>query len=83
VNVTALEGVWLVVYLACLVLPIVALVDVFRYRSDEWEQLASTKLTWVIGLVVGIVFCAPIGTVLGVLYFATAARQLRANRSGA
>ena len=80
-NVTALEGLWLVVYVALLLVPIAALVDVLRFRANEWEQAASSKLTWIIGLIVGIVFCGPIGTVLGVLYFVTAGRELRANRA--
>jgi len=83
VNFTALDGIWIVVYLAFLVIPIAALIDLLRYRSSEWERVASSKLTWIIGLIVGIVFCGPIGTVLGVLYFATAGRELRANRRGA
>jgi hypothetical protein len=83
VNLAALEGVWIVGYVALLILPIAALVDVLRYRSAEWDQVASSKTTWIIGLIVGVVFCGPIGTILGVLYFATAARELRANRAGA
>jgi hypothetical protein len=75
-EIAGLEGVWIFVYMALLLVPLAALVDTVRHRADEWAQADSSKVTWIIGLIVGLVFCAPIGALLGLLYFATAGRQL-------
>jgi hypothetical protein len=63
-----LWAVLIVVSLAGYVFGIWALVEVLRYREDEFEAVGKNRTTWLVLLIVGLAVCQPLGAVAGVLF---------------
>ncbi|MEZ5141262.1 MAG: DUF2516 family protein [Acidimicrobiales bacterium] len=53
-----LVGLWV----AFVVLPVVAVVDVVRHPAEDFDRIGQSRATWLVLLVVTALFCGLIGT---------------------
>jgi hypothetical protein len=63
--------------LACLVLPIWAIVDAVVRTESAWAAAGQNKTLWVVLLVVCTFVVAPLGLVLAIVYLASIRPKLR------
>ena len=75
--------VWVVllaVSVASYVFGIWALVEILRYREDEFTALGKSRTTWLVLVIVGLLVCQPVGLVAGGLFLWKHRPELRAWR---
>jgi hypothetical protein len=61
-------GVLMVVSLAGYVFGIWSLVEIIRYREDEFDAVGLNRTTWLVLQIVGLVVCQAMGAVVGILF---------------
>jgi hypothetical protein len=57
------------IYLIFAIAPLVALIDISTRPAEQFVDSGQTKTTWIVALVVTMIFCGLIGSGLGVYYF--------------
>jgi hypothetical protein len=61
-------GVMMVFALAGYVFGIWSLVEILRYREDEFVAVGKNRTTWLVLQIAGLVACQPLGAVVGILF---------------
>jgi len=63
-----LWGALMLLSVAGYVFGIWALVEILRYREDEFAAVGLNRTTWLVLQIVGLALCQPMGAVVGVLF---------------
>jgi hypothetical protein len=75
-----LWAVMMVVGFASYGLGIWALVEIIRYRDDEFDAVGASRTTWLVLQIVGLVACQPLGLVVAIVFLLGPRKHLRAWR---
>jgi len=75
-----LMGMWMLLVAAGYAFGIWALVEILRYREDEFEAVGRNRTTWLVLQIVGLALCQPMSAVVGVLFLWKHRPALRAWR---
>src|SRR3954463_9178800 len=67
-GVLVLFAVWAVIIAGCYGLGIWALVDTIRHRDDEFEAVGTSRVLWLVLLLVGLLVCQPMGLVVALIF---------------
>jgi hypothetical protein len=57
-----------VLFIALMVLPLLALIDARRASNAQWEAIGQKRMIWMVGIVLGALVSPLAGVVIGGLY---------------